>query len=89
MRSLRRLTYRENLAKVPAARAYAYNQMRQAGVEIYNPTDDEIAQWRDRCGHQLADWDETKLELAGSMDVFEQLLAATEESNGYFVDSNS
>lgn len=82
-------TFRENLAKVPAARAYAYNQMRQAGVEIYNPTDDEIAQWRDRCGHQLADWDETKLELAGSMDVFEQLLAATEESNGYFVDSNS
>ncbi|MGY4879115.1 TRAP transporter substrate-binding protein [Vreelandella aquamarina] len=82
-------TFRENLAKVPAARAYAYNQMRQSGVEVYNPTDDEIAQWRDRCGHQLADWDDTKLELAGSMDVFEQLLAATEESNGYFVDSNS
>lgn len=82
-------TFRENLAKVPAARAYAYNQMRQAGVEVYNPTEDEIAQWRDRCGHQLADWDDTKLELAGSMDVFEQLLAATEESNGYFVNSNS
>ncbi len=82
-------TFRENLAKVPAARAYAYNQMRQAGVEVYNPTDDEIAQWRDRCGHHLADWNETKLELAGSMDVFEQLLAATEESNGYYVDSNS
>ena len=82
-------TFRENLAKVPAARAYAYNQMRQAGVDVYSPTEDEIAQWRDRCGHQLADWDETKLELAGSMEVFEKLLAATEESNGYFVDSNS
>jgi TRAP-type C4-dicarboxylate transport system substrate-binding protein len=82
-------TFRENLAKVPAARAYAYNQMRQAGVDVYSPTDDEIAQWRDRCGHHLSDWDDTKLELAGSMDIFEQLLAATEESNGYFVDSNS
>lgn len=82
-------TFRENLAKVPAARAYAYNQMRQAGVEVYSPSEDEVAQWRDRCGHHLSAWNDTKVELAGSMDVFEQLLAATEESNGYFVDSNS
>lgn len=83
------VTFRENLAKVPAARAYAYQQMRQAGVSIYTPTEDELAQWKASCGHQLADWDETKRELAGSLDVFEEMLAATEVSNGYYVDNNS
>ncbi|GHE21964.1 TRAP transporter substrate-binding protein [Halomonas urumqiensis] len=82
-------TFRENLAKVPASRAYAYSQMRQAGVEVYTPTTDEIDQWRERCGHHLSDWDDTKVDLAGSMEVFEQLLEATEVDNGYFVDSNS
>ncbi|MGC3873398.1 TRAP transporter substrate-binding protein [Halomonas sp. GXIMD04776] len=82
------VTFRENLAKVPAARAYAYDQMRKAGVSIYSPSDAELDQWRERCGHQLATWDDTKVELAGSLEVFEKLLAATEVSNGYYVDSN-
>ncbi|WP_280554271.1 TRAP transporter substrate-binding protein [Halomonas sp. 25-S5] len=83
------VTFRENLAKVPAARAYAYFQMRQAGVEIYSPTEDELAQWKARCGHQLPAWDDTKRELAGSLEVFDELLAATEVSNGYYVDNNA
>ncbi|MFW3617096.1 TRAP transporter substrate-binding protein [Billgrantia antri] len=83
------VTFRENLAKVPAARAYAYDQMRQAGVTIYNNTEDEIAEWKARCGHQLPDWDDTKRELAGSLEVFDELLAATEVSNGYYVDNNA
>ncbi|SHE44037.1 TRAP-type C4-dicarboxylate transport system, substrate-binding protein [Modicisalibacter ilicicola DSM 19980] len=82
------VTFRENLAKVPAARAYAYDQMRKAGVSIYSPSDEELAQWRESCGHQLATWDDTKVELAGSLENFEKLLAATEVSNGYYVDSN-
>lgn len=83
------VTFRENLAKVPAARAYAYYRMREAGVSIYTPTEDEIAQWQERCGHQLPDWDETKRELAGSLEKFEELLAATEVSNGYYVDNDA
>nr|WP_297459050.1 TRAP transporter substrate-binding protein [uncultured Halomonas sp.] len=83
------VTFRENLAKVPAARAYAYDQMRQAGVSIYTPSEDELAQWKASCGHQLPAWDDTKRELAGSLDVFEKLLAATEVTNGYYVDSNA
>ncbi|RTR03920.1 TRAP transporter substrate-binding protein [Halomonas nitroreducens] len=83
------VTFRENLAKVPAARAYAYYQMREAGVSIYSPTEDELAQWKERCGHQLPAWEDTKRELAGSLEVFEELLAATEVSNGYYVDSNT
>lgn len=83
------VTFRENLAKVPAARAYAYDQMRQAGVEVYSTSVEERAQWKEKCGHQLSAWDETKVALAGSLDSFESLLAATEVSNGYFVDSNA
>ncbi|EPC00422.1 hypothetical protein L861_14205 [Litchfieldella anticariensis FP35 = DSM 16096] len=83
------VTFRENLAKVPAARAYAYYEMRQAGVTVYSPTEDEVAQWKERCGHQLPAWDDTKRELAGSLEAFDKLLAATEVSNGYFVDSNA
>ncbi|QTP56185.1 TRAP transporter substrate-binding protein [Billgrantia sulfidoxydans] len=82
-------TFRENLAKVPAARAYAYSEMRKAGVDVYTPTENEVEQWRARCGHHLSDWDDTKLKLAGSMEVFEELLEATEVDNGYYVDSNS
>lgn len=83
------VTFRENLAKVPAARAYAYDQMRQAGVSIYTPSEDELAQWKASCGHQLPAWEDTKRELAGSLEVFEKLLAATEVTNGYYVDSNA
>ena len=83
------VTFRENLAKVPAARAYAHDQMRLAGVEVYSLSDEEKAQWVERCGHQLPAWDETKRELAGSLEAFDKLLAATEVQNGYFVDSNA
>lgn len=83
------VTFRENLAKVPAARAYAYDQMRQAGVEVYIPDEDERSQWKEKCGHQLAAWDATKRELAGSLEAFDSLLEAAEVSNGYYVDSNA
>ncbi|WP_312934578.1 TRAP transporter substrate-binding protein [Stutzerimonas nitrititolerans] len=83
------VTFRENLAKVPAARAYSYYEMRQAGVSIYSATENERQQWKEKCGHQLEDWNDLKVKLAGSLARFDDLLAATEVSNGYFVDSNS
>ncbi|WP_163650561.1 TRAP transporter substrate-binding protein [Modicisalibacter sp. 'Wilcox'] len=82
------VTFRENLAKVPAARAYAYYEMRHAGIDIYSPTEDEVAQWKAKCGHQLETWNDLKVQLAGSMDNFNALLEATGVSNGYHVDSN-
>ncbi|MDH2420389.1 MULTISPECIES: TRAP transporter substrate-binding protein [Cobetia] len=82
------VTFRENLAKVPAARAYAHDQMRQAGVTVYSPTESELNQWKAKCGHQLPAWDDTKRTLAGSLEEFDRLLAATEVSNGYYVDSD-
>lgn len=82
------VTFRENLAKVPAARAYSHDQMRHAGVSLYSPTESELAEWKAKCGHQLPAWDDTKQALAGSLENFDHLLEATEVSNGYYVDSD-
>ena len=79
------VTSRQNLAKVPAARAYAMAEMTAAGVQFYRPTEDEMAQWQAQCGHQLPAWDSYKTELAGSMEVFEQLLEAANTQGDYYV----
>lgn len=79
------VTFRQNLAKVPAARAYSKLQMAQAGVKYYDPTPSEMAQWKAACGYQLETWDPLKKKLAGSLDAFDRLLQATETENGYVV----
>lgn len=81
------LTFHENLAKVPAARAYAYDQMQRAGITLYRPTEDERRAWRETCGHQLEAWNDTKRRLAGSLDRFDRFVESTGVSNGYYVDS--
>jgi TRAP-type C4-dicarboxylate transport system substrate-binding protein len=79
------VTMHQNLAKVPSARAYAMAELARAGVQFYNPSEDEIAQWRDAAGHQNAAWDETKVELAGSLDNFEKLLEASKTQGRFYV----
>lgn len=79
------VTFRQNLARVPASRAYAMDQLRQAGVQIYVPTADEIRQWVDRCGYQLPAWDEMKAEFAGSLAQFDKLLEAANTKGDYYV----
>ena len=44
------VTFRQNLAKVPAARAYAMAQMRASGVQFYSPTAEELEQWVQKGG---------------------------------------
>src|SRR3546814_7007527 len=46
------ITFLQNLAQVPASRAYSMAEMTTAGVQFYVPTDDEIAAWAEACGHQ-------------------------------------
>lgn len=79
------VTFRQNLARVPASRAYAMDQLRQAGVKIYVPTEDEINQWVARCGYQLPAWDEMKAEFAGSLADFDKLLEAVNTKGSYYV----
>lgn len=79
------VTFQQNCAKVPAARAYAQAEMVASGVRFYTPTDGEMKQWVARSGHQLAAWEPFKKELAGSLAVFEKLLEAANTRGQYYV----
>ena len=78
-------TFRQNLAKVPAAFAYASSEMRKAGVQIHDLSEDQIAAFRDLAGHQRPEWDEWKVKLAGSMENFEKMLEASQTQGNFFV----
>ena len=79
------ITALQNLAKVPAARAYAMAELMKSGVEFYSPTDEELAEWREAGGYQRAEWDDYKTELAGSMEAFDQLVEAAETTGRHYV----
>ncbi|WP_028022317.1 TRAP transporter substrate-binding protein [Enterovibrio calviensis] len=75
----------QNLAKVPAARAYAMAELGDAGVEFYAPNADEMRQWIDKAGHQRPEWDDFKLQLAGSKATFNKLLDAANGNSRFYV----
>lgn len=75
----------QNLSKVPSARAYAMAELVKSGVEFHSLTDDQLAEWQDAGGYQNAEWDPFKVELAGSMDVFNELEEAAGIQGKYYV----
>lgn len=79
------VTSQQNLAKVPAARAYAMSELGKAGVEFHSLTQDQLGEWQDAGGYQRSEWDEFKVELAGSMDTFESLAEAAGTMGRYYV----
>jgi len=79
------VTSHQNLSKVPASRAYAMAEMSQSGVQFYTPTADELEQWVQKGGHQNAEWDSYKNELAGSIASFDKLLEAANTRGRYYV----
>ncbi|HXV12348.1 MAG TPA: TRAP transporter substrate-binding protein [Burkholderiales bacterium] len=79
------ITFQQNLAQVPASRAYAMAEMAAAGVNFYVPTAAEIKQWADACGWQRPEWNAIKTKLAGSLENFERMRAAAGTRGRYFV----
>lgn len=79
------ITSQQNLAKVPAARAYAMAELGKAGVEFHSLSDDQLAEWQAAGGYQRTEWDEYKTELAGSMDTFAKLEEAAGTMGRYYV----
>jgi len=79
------VTFEQNLAKVPAARAYATYELARQGVSVFNPSEAQIAQWVERCGHQRAEWNDMKMEFAGSLEAFERLHEAANSAGRYHV----
>lgn len=80
------VTSHQNLAKVPAARSYSIYELSRNNVKFYSPTADEMKQWHDKAGHQLPIWDDTKIELTGSLNTFNKLLEAANTKGKYYVD---
>lgn len=78
------VTFQQNLAQVPASRAFAMAEMAKAGVQFYNPTADEIAQWQEACGWQRAEWEPVKTRLAGSVANFDRLQEAAKQTGRYY-----
>jgi TRAP-type C4-dicarboxylate transport system substrate-binding protein len=79
------ITMRQNHAKVPAARAYAMAEMKKAGVEFYVPTAEEKAQWVNKAGAQLSEWDDIKKELVGSLAKFDKLVEAANTPTNFYI----
>lgn len=79
------ITRQQNLAKVPAARNYAMSEMRKAGVEFHPLTEDQLGEWKAVGGYQLPDWDQFKVDLAGSMELFATLEEAANTQGRFYV----
>lgn len=79
------MTAQQNLAKVPAARAYAMAELTKAGVEFHSLNDDQLAEWQDAGGYQRSEWDQFKTDLAGSMETFAKLEEAAGTMGRYYV----
>ena len=79
------MTAHQNLAKVPSARAYAMAELAKAGVEFHSLSDDQLGEWKEAGGYQRSEWDEFKVELAGSMDAFAKMEEAAGTQGKYYV----
>ena len=79
------VTAQQNLAKVPAARAYAMSELRRSGVQFHTLSDAQLAEWKAAGGYQRSEWNEFKTELAGSMSAFEKLEEGANTPSRYYV----
>ncbi|PPB80951.1 TRAP-type C4-dicarboxylate transport system substrate-binding protein [Albidovulum inexpectatum] len=79
------MTFHQNLAKVPSARTFAMAELRKAGVEFHSLTEEQLAVWKETGGYQRPEWDQFKVDLAGSMDAFARLEEAAGTQSKYYV----
>jgi len=79
------ITFQQNLAQVPASRAFAMAEMAKAGTKYYAPNADELSQWKQVAGAQRPEWNVLKKKLAGSLSKFDQFREAAETQAHYYV----
>ena len=79
------MTAHQNLSKVPSARAYAMAELAKAGVQFHSLSEAQLAEWKEAGGYQRSEWDEFKVELAGSMDNFARMEEAAGTQGKYYV----
>ncbi|MCP5371087.1 MAG: TRAP transporter substrate-binding protein [Hyphomicrobiales bacterium] len=86
VRQAAEVTFQQNLAQVPASRAYAMAEMAKGGTRYYAPNEAELAQWKEKAGAQRPEWNDLKNELAGSLAKFGEFEEAANTRGRYFVD---
>ena len=64
-------TQMESFAQIEPARAESMKLLRAGGCEFYNPSAAEMSQWVSTCGEQRKEYDEFKMQFAGSMAAFD------------------
>ena len=79
------ITAQQNLAKVPAARNYAIAELAAAGVKFHYLNDAQLKQWEDAGGYKRKEWDEFRMELAGTKELFSKLETATNTAGRLYV----
>ena len=80
------ITFQQNLAQVPASRAFAMAEMAKAGTEYYAPNEDELNQWKEVAGAQRSEWNDLKKDLAGNLAKFDEFEEAANAQGRYYVD---
>ena len=61
------------------------SELIKSGVTFHNLSSDQLAEWEAAGGYQRPEWDEFKVELAGSMDNFAKLEEAAGIQGQYYV----
>jgi TRAP-type C4-dicarboxylate transport system substrate-binding protein len=79
------MTQEASFRQIEVARKTSIDAMSKAGVKFYKPTESERKQWAEACGEQRAEWDEHKVELAGSTANFDKLRTAANTKGRYTV----
>lgn len=82
------VTFRQNLAKVPAAFAYGKAELIKSGVKFHQLSDDAMAQFVELGGHQRPEWDSFKTDLAGSLAAFDKMHTAANTLNPRYIVDN-
>lgn len=80
------ITFQQNLAQVPASRAFAMAEMAKGGTKYYAPNEDELNQWKEKAGAQRPEWSDLKKKLAGSTSKFDEFQEAANSQGQYYVD---
>ncbi len=80
------ITFQQNLAQVPASRAFAMAEMAKSGTKYYAPTEEELNQWKEVAGAQRPEWNDLKKKLAGSLAKFGEFQEAADTQGQYYVD---
>ena len=71
-------TQAETFAQIEKARTESMRILREGGCAFYNPSDAEMKQWMDTCGEQRREYDEFKVQFAGSLAAFDGFKKAAE-----------